>query len=252
MLLPPARPPTLHLWQINLEPRISADPALPPLVNLAAHLTPPEQQRLQALRRIEDQRRFGRSRAALRQILAAYLHLSPLAVPLAYSPQGKPYLATPPDLHFNLSHSGDWAILACAPWPIGVDVEQIRPLRRRAGLVRHCLTPTEQQAMDQSDAAALDRLFFRYWTCKEAHLKATGDGLQRSMQTITVDFEQGCPHPHYPHFLLLPPDAHWQSVSWAVSTDVQAAMAIPAAVPGAKLQIVQRWGHWSDPMAPSR
>jgi len=248
MLLPSAQPPTLHLWQINLDSS-TARPS--PLAELADHLTAPEQQRLQALRRIDDQRRFGRSRAVLRQVLAAYLHIPPLAVPLAYGPQGKPYLATAPDLHFNLSHSGDWAILVCAPWPVGVDVEQVRPLKQQSGLIRRCLTRAEQQAMARSAPKDLDHLFFRYWTCKEAHLKATGEGLQRSMQTITVDFEQGHPHPQQPQFLLLPLDAHWQSLSWAVAAGVQAAMAIPATVNPTTLRIMDRRCHWTAPMAPN-
>lgn len=69
---------------------------------------------------------------------------------------------------FNLSHSG--ALVACAlteGGQVGVDVEIIRPVQRSA-LLQRIRAPSENLPLDSDDA------FFRFWTQKEAVLKAEG------------------------------------------------------------------------------
>lgn len=45
----------------------------------------------------------------------------PLEIAIAQG--GKPYLAKEPDIHFNLSHSGEWAVCAISSSPVGVDIQ---------------------------------------------------------------------------------------------------------------------------------
>lgn len=84
---------------------------------------------------------------------------------------------------FNLSHSGDWAILALSECEIGCDIEQIRqvdPLR----LGKTVFTERELALIRQSP----DRLgvFFGLWTKKEALLKCMGEGFHRAAKTVDV------------------------------------------------------------------
>lgn len=41
---------------------------------------------------------------------------------------GKPFLAGRENIHFNLSHSGEWVAAALDSQPVGVDVEAVEPL----------------------------------------------------------------------------------------------------------------------------
>lgn len=86
-------------------------------------------------------------------------------------PGGKPYL---PGLHFNLSHSGIWAVCAVSDGPVGVDLERERPLRRP---VERKLTAAERAQLSMLDPDQRQSAFFDLWVLKEAALKQTGAGL---------------------------------------------------------------------------
>ncbi|MBW4420279.1 MAG: 4'-phosphopantetheinyl transferase superfamily protein [Myxacorys californica WJT36-NPBG1] len=81
-------------------------------------------------------------------------------------------------LQFNVAHSQDFALYAFSrDRLVGIDVEQIRPVDNLESLTRRFFLPSEHAAICSADPDAQARLFFRYWTCKESFLKATGDGL---------------------------------------------------------------------------
>ncbi|MDG3044571.1 hypothetical protein OE903_14005 [Bacillus sp. B6(2022)] len=41
---------------------------------------------------------------------------------------GKPVVRQIPSFHFNLSHSGDWVVGAVDDAPVGIDIEEIKPI----------------------------------------------------------------------------------------------------------------------------
>jgi 4'-phosphopantetheinyl transferase len=147
----------VHSWSVRLD--VAPD-------DYSATLADDERARSARLRFEHDRRRFIVARGALRTLLGRYLGIHPAAIRFVYNSYGKPELS--PDLssglRFNLSHSADLALIAiAADAAVGVDVEQIRP---------------------QPDAAAIgslhlnDQAFFRWWTRKEAYVKARGEGLE--------------------------------------------------------------------------
>lgn len=80
--------------------------------------------------------------------------------------RGRPLLASHPDVHFSVAHSGDWyAIAITRAGPVGVDIERIRHVPEAAQIARRWL--------HDADPAH----FFEHWTRREAHLKAIGLGL---------------------------------------------------------------------------
>lgn len=84
---------------------------------------------------------------------------------------------------FNLSHSGDWVILAVDDTDVGCDVEQIRQVDAlRMGKYVFC---DRERALL---AGASDRLgcFFALWTKKEALLKCMGKGFHREAKSVDV------------------------------------------------------------------
>lgn len=142
-----------------------------------------------------DRRRYIAGRGGLRRILASYLDMKPGDLSFRYSEWGKPALAVdgPNDLHFNLSHSADTALLAvCAQTEIGVDIEEVRPLKED-------VAGQFFSAAECSDLNALPepvRLvgFYRCWTRKEAFVKAHGQGLSLSLKGFDVSLDTDADH----------------------------------------------------------
>lgn len=119
-------------------------------------------------------------RALLRRVLAAAGLPDGLAV--ARAPGGKPYLPDAPDVHFNLSHSGSWAVCALGRAPLGVDLQQERPLRQP---VLRRFAPSEQAWLEKLSAPERQSAFFDLWALKESYLKATGAGLAGGLDSVS-------------------------------------------------------------------
>ena len=89
--------------------------------------------------------------------------------PVRFLQAGKPVFAQRDDLHFSLSHSGPYAMCAISSDPIGVDVQQIKPIHMSVARRFHFRERDwlAEQPRDQQNHA-----FFRIWTRKEAWVKA--------------------------------------------------------------------------------
>lgn len=116
-------------------------------------------------------------RAWLRTVLAHYTGRPPAALRFEYGAFGKPRLAGSGALHFNASSSGDWAVIAVAGAPVGIDVETIRSLPDAEGLTRRYLSAQGPADGARPGADPADLTFLRRWTCHEAVTKAIGAGL---------------------------------------------------------------------------
>ncbi|MFF0718342.1 4'-phosphopantetheinyl transferase family protein [Micromonospora sp. NPDC003816] len=101
-------------------------------------------------------------------------------------PHGKPALRAPATpVSFSVAHSGHWCAVAFASrTEVGVDVERIAV--RGRDLPWRALSPVERAVVAATDARDRTAAFIRYWTRKEALVKATGDGLTVDPATITV------------------------------------------------------------------
>lgn len=85
---------------------------------------------------------------------------------------GKPALTHRDDLHFSLSHGGDYVVLAVAPQPLGVDIQPILP-QPRTFPVKKVFHDDEQQWLAADPTP--ERLTL-LWTRLESTLKASGTG----------------------------------------------------------------------------
>lgn len=150
-------------------------------------LDPVERERMAAYRRQPDRDRFLLGCGIVRLGCAAYLGRAPETIALdrrcadCDKPHGKVRLASDgaaPALRFSVSHSGDYVGVAFAQGAeVGLDVERLRDVAvselARMVLARH-----------ETVSSTVD--FFRYWTRKEAAVKATGDGLRTPLAGLTV------------------------------------------------------------------
>ncbi len=108
--------------------------------------------------------------ALARLMLAELCGGAPQALRFERSASGRPSCPALP-LSFSLSHSGGYAACAVAPCPVGVDLEEVRPL---CPALLGILSEEERDWMGD-DAAR----FARLWTAKEAMLKCRGAALGR-------------------------------------------------------------------------
>ncbi len=146
-------------------------------------------------------REFALCRAALRVVLAERLGCSKRQLSFGYLEHGKPFAMVDgrrADIGFNVSHSGRHGLIAIAEHrpaaapehgrveQLGVDVEERRPRKDLEGIGSLVFSPAERRLL----AAAADdnrrRLFYRFWSLKEALIKAVGTGFSRSPRGIEI------------------------------------------------------------------
>lgn len=214
----------VHLWSLDLDQSVESAQAL------ALVLSPDEIQRAGHFYFEKDRRRFIIGRAWLRMLLGKYLHMKPEEVRLFYGKYGKPQVAEmdPGDvLHFNLSHSQDLALYAFTlNREIGVDVEHIHQLPEEDQIVAYFFSHKERAMFCKLPADQQHMMFFKSWTQKEAYLKAIGEGLSRSLDSITVSLV-----PNEPARLLQvkgEPEEHlrWSLQTFKPAPDYMAALAV--------------------------
>ncbi|MEH2297408.1 4'-phosphopantetheinyl transferase HetI [Nostoc sp.] len=173
-------PDEIHVWRIDLD-----QPELQ-LQNLAATLSNDEIARAERFYFQEHRQRFIAGRGILRTILGRYLGIQPSQVQFNYQHRGKPVLAdkfADTGLAFNLSHSQVLGLCAVnCTRQIGVDLEYIRSMSDLEALAKRFFLPREYEMLRSLSPNQQQEVFFRYWTCKEAYLKATGDGLSQLEQ----------------------------------------------------------------------
>jgi 4'-phosphopantetheinyl transferase len=142
---------------------------------LATLLTPSEQQHAAHYLRPADQLRFRVGRACLRYLLGQRLGQPPATIALRVGSYGKPQLAEPVGVHFNVAHSGDWVVVALAAREIGIDLEQLVPDFDFADVAAQRFSDPERRLLALSHEPQIT--FYHIWTQLEARAKASGLGL---------------------------------------------------------------------------
>lgn len=178
----------IDIWRMSLTaPAASRN-------RLAGLLCEQERRRADRFAFDRDRDRFVMAHGRLRSILSQYARVPGRQLEFLSAPGGKPRLVSPGELRFNLSHSGDRALVAVA-WAreVGVDVEAVRVLEDLDDLAASCFSASERGALDAVPEASRLECFFDGWTRKEAFLKLLGDGLSRPLDSFDVTLTPGEP-----------------------------------------------------------
>jgi 4'-phosphopantetheinyl transferase len=178
------------------------------LVSMTEYLSPAEHARAARFGTDLLRWRWVVGRATLRVLLGRHIGIDPAAVPLRRGVRGRPELDLRDAPDFNLSHTGDVALIGIGAGlkrgeRIGVDIERADREVNADGLARRVLTERERADLAPLDTQARRRRFLRLWTCKEAMSKATGDALSAPFRRIDVDLSDGLrlsagPSPYLP------------------------------------------------------
>jgi 4'-phosphopantetheinyl transferase len=173
----------VHLWSapLDLGPDVCAQ--------LAPLLSPDEIERASRFVFDRDRRRYALGRGVLRLLLSAYTAPAPHEHAFSYGARGKPMLegALASRLHFNVAHSGERLLVGLTTiGPIGVDVEHRRTLGHMNDIVRRTFSPAEAATFRALPRDERVDAFYRGWTCKEAFVKMSGEGLAIPLHTFEV------------------------------------------------------------------
>lgn len=176
----------VHLWLLNLEQFTRAH-----LAEAERIMSDNERERVQKTLRGKES--YIASRWLVRKVLAQYTGAAPDQIAFVRSAKGKPYLPDS-DIHFSLSHSGIWALLAVTTnGPIGVDIESIKVGRNLSAIAKHYYHPQELAHLESLTNEHRGDYFYRLWTLKEAFFKALGTGISAGLDKIRFEFNSTGP-----------------------------------------------------------
>ena len=177
-----------------------------------------------------DRLRFLLTRALVRTMLSRYAGVAPQDWTFVANVHGRPELldrpAGVPDLRFNISHTE--GLIACAVTigrEVGVDVEHVGR-RLTHDVPARFFAPREVADLNALPEPERDRIFFDYWTLKEAYIKARGFGLALPLG----DFAFRLNPPNPPQITFEPSldddPATWQFLQGWPTTNHRLALAI--------------------------
>ncbi len=163
--------------------------------NLLPLLSEDETQRAARYRFDKHRNRFITGRGTIRQILAAKGNCSPREISFELNQYGKPALAKPEPtryIQFNASSSETLGAIAISnAVPLGLDIEKVKSTNAQDydGIVKNQFTSLEYDWYQKHDNRDRIRVFFEFWTCKEAYLKALGIGLSGKLDSFSINLE---------------------------------------------------------------
>lgn len=208
----------IHVWVVDMRASELQRAAL------RSRLDRQEVERASRIPHLHKQRSFIVAHGVLRCLLARYLACDPATIELAGDPQGKPKLASPGGMRFNMTRSGDWAAFAFSSnCTVGIDLEQVRALPDLPHFIRRVLCAEEAAELMLLPESERERGFFCCWTRKEAYSKAVGSGL-------LMAFDQFCvaAHPDRPARMIHIGFDTTAAAAWALD-----ALPMPAGYEGA-------------------
>ena len=142
------------------------------------------------IKNIKNERARKQALAAELLVFYSIKKLRPKNIPIpplrAAGEFGKPYFTENSDFKFNISHSGDWAVIAVSDCEIGIDIEKIGKLR--TNVAKRILHEKEKQEFFALNVNFYRIKFYDYWVLKESIVKATGRGMNDSFSDICIKF----------------------------------------------------------------
>jgi 4'-phosphopantetheinyl transferase len=239
-LLPPLEAGEVQLWRLDLAGASGLSD------RYASLLSPVERLHASRCRAGQVRDHFTVGRACLRVLLGNTFEMDPRLATIIEGVHGKPET---PDLgeghvSFNVAHSKDTILIALVrKGLIGVDVEYFDRSTDIMEVAQHNFTAKESNALAAiADPHARLKTFYRYWTRKEAVLKADGQGLLAPLASFDISFESVQSHP-----VLISESSNDRSKLYFVSDldlGIDAAAAFAVETPGCRIsQLSFPLGH---------
>ncbi|XP_073194688.1 L-aminoadipate-semialdehyde dehydrogenase-phosphopantetheinyl transferase isoform X2 [Lepidochelys kempii] len=164
---------------------------------LAARLVQPEEKdRVRQFAFARDAKAAMAGRLLIRKLIAEKLCIPWNEIHLQRTSKGKPFLVNDilgshPSFNFNISHQGDYVVLAAEPeLQVGIDIMKTNlpgsgSIPDFFRIMKRQFTEAEWRAIKSinNEWIQLD-MFYRHWALKESFIKAIGIGIGFNLQRI--------------------------------------------------------------------
>ncbi len=151
-------------------------------------MDPERRERVQKKARREDRVRSVAAELLVRRAVSEILGISEGEVGLYSDENGAPRIRQE-GVFVSISHSGDYAVCAVSDRPVGIDIEEIRPMCARVAIGTFSAGEMEYLSAEENELSGETLVrFYEIWTAKEAYAKMTGNGmsLKHTVDTTTV------------------------------------------------------------------
>lgn len=140
--------------------------------------------KVKRLRLLKDAYRTLLGEALVRAAIVSRLGISNEHIRFAMNEYGKPSLSGYGHFQYNISHSGDWVAVFISNTPVGIDVEEVRPIDMN--IAESFLSVQEfNRLMSHHEGERLPR-FYELWTLKESYIKCKGEGLSIPLHSFSI------------------------------------------------------------------
>lgn len=156
------------------------------LDDLMSRVEPTKEVRLRRFMRQQDKLRGLFADLLIRDLIMKRTGLNNEEIEFTTNQYGKPFLKGTDNIHFNLSHSGDWVVAAIDDQSVGIDIEKIQSID--LDISKHYFSEIEHRnLMKNSDRLAY---FFTLWSLKESYIKILGEGLSHPLNAFSINFRE--------------------------------------------------------------
>jgi 4'-phosphopantetheinyl transferase len=177
-------PNAVHVWAIDLDQlKISES-------DTQLMLSESEREKMTHFRFEKQRMRYVNSHFLFRILLGRYLGVDYYHKEFDKNHHGKPSLKNGEGydtIYFNLSDSGNiWVCAFAKNCDVGVDIEWVHDLSEMQAIVEDFFSPMENRQFFSTPEHLRKETFFKFWTRKEALLKAMGVGLSFPLNQVDV------------------------------------------------------------------
>ncbi|NBI29785.1 4'-phosphopantetheinyl transferase family protein [Chengkuizengella marina] len=153
-------------------------------IDLLKNLTKEKQNKLNKFRNKKDAYRSLLGEILIRTEIMNLTHIKNHEIVFEKNSYGKPKVMKIPQLHFNVSHSGDWVTCAIDRSIIGIDVELIASIDY--GIADRFFSKQEVVDLLTKEEPQKLNYFFDLWTLKESYIKTDGRGLSIPLDSFSI------------------------------------------------------------------
>jgi len=174
----------IHVWTAYIDETVHVEELYSPV------LSRDEQERAKRFRFDHHRNRYIILHYAMRKILSRYMQIPPRKIEIDKGTYGKPFIKEQSHnqlISFNASSTSNMIAFICAQnRNIGIDIECIDPKLNIDSIIPSLFSLNETKLFQLIDDSNRLEHVLRFWTAKEAYVKALGSGLHYPLKDITL------------------------------------------------------------------
>lgn len=137
----------------------------------------------------KDRQNFLLGRIVVKIFISKIYNISIEKIKFKINSYGKPYYFDS-NIHFNISHSNNWVVIALDTQPVGIDIEEISNFKTFEFKNNFFSVDEKKCFSGINNLKGKNSYFTELWTVKESFAKLLGFGLNISLNNVsTVKYE---------------------------------------------------------------